>query len=304
MTRDDLLPDTEKSRKLVKMVRDKIDFSYRDLSQRFSDWDIAEEHYRAFRPIDDEDLESLAKNQVQKIIVPIQFATIQVMLTFMMEVFTALKPVLRTRGADPASIRPARIMELLLDYDYRGNRGYFMLHQWFFNTFRYGYGIISNSWGSRQVLKKILSPGPSTTYELDGQKFSVEGADQLINAYFTTFEGNKWEIIDNRTWFRDPRLPLSRFQEGEFCCKRTLIHDNELRKLEDGGIFSNTTKIKTHANQGQVGSPELGTESSSRDKISPTQAFTSDLADAKRRRMHVNEELIVELSPDEYELDD
>src|SRR3990167_3797084 len=119
--REDLLPETEKSRKIVKLIRDRIDFSYRDLSQRFSDWDTAEEHYRAFRPIDDEDLESLAKNQVQKIIVPIQFATIQVMLTFMMEVFTALKPVLRTRGADPASIRPARIMELLLDYDYRGN---------------------------------------------------------------------------------------------------------------------------------------------------------------------------------------
>src|SRR3990167_478984 len=304
MTRDDLLPDTEKSRKLVKMIRDKIDFSYRDLSQRFSDWDTAEEHYRAWRPIDDEDLESLAKNQVQKIIVPIQFATLQVMLTFMMEVFTSLKPVLRTRGTDPASVRPARVMELLLDYDYRGNRGYFMLHQWFLNCFRYGHGIMSNSWGSRQVLKRILKPGPSTKFNLDGQTFNVPGGDELVNDYFTTFEGNKWEIVDNRTWFRDPRVPLSRFQDGEFCGKRNTIHDNELRKLDDAGIFFNTKHIKSTSSLGQTRSPELGFETSSRDKVSPEQALSSDLVNARKNRTHVNEEIIVELIPKDYELDE
>ena len=303
-TRDDLLPETEKSRKLVKMIRDKIDFSYRDLSQRFSDWDTAEEHYRAWRPIDDEDLESLAKNQVQKIIVPIQFATLQVILTFMMEVFTALQPVLRTRGTDPASVRPARIMELLLGYDYRGNRGYFMLHQWFLNCFRYGHGIMSNSWGSRSILKRILKPGPSVKMELDGQTFAVEGAKKFMNDYFTTFEGNKWEIVDNRTWFRDPRVPLSRFQEGEFCGKRNTIHDNELRKLDDSGIFFNTKSIKTDSRLGQTRSPELGMETSSRDKISPEQALTSDMANAKKNKVHVNEEIIVELVPKDYGLDD
>lgn len=290
--------------KVVKMIRDRIDFSYRDLSQRFSDWDTAEEHYRAWRPIDDEDLESLAKNQVQKIIVPIQFATLQVILTFMMEVFTALKPVLRTKGTDPASIRPARVMELFLDYDYRGNRGYFMLHQWFLNCFRYGHGIISNSWGSRQVLKRILKPGPSVKMELDGQTFMVPGADEFMNDYFTTFEGNKWEIVDNRAWFRDPRLPLSRFQEGEFCGKRNTIHDNELRKLEDNGIFFNTKDIKSSQGMGQTRSPDLGFETSSRDKISPEKALSTDLVNAKKNRTHVNEEIIIELVPKDYDLDD
>ena len=99
------------------------------MSLNYPIWDDLEQNYRSYRLTDDEDRESIEKYGVKKIIVPIQFATIQTMLTFMMEVFTALKPVLRTRGADPASTKKARVMELCLDYDYRGNRGYLMFQQ-------------------------------------------------------------------------------------------------------------------------------------------------------------------------------
>src|SRR5262249_40497630 len=114
----EFLPGSPLATRLQKEIRQRIDMSWRQISQNFELWDDVEEHYRAFRVADEEDRESWRKNQVKKIIVPIQFATIQTICTFMMEVFTGLKPVLKTRGADPASVRPARIMELLLDYDY------------------------------------------------------------------------------------------------------------------------------------------------------------------------------------------
>src|SRR5437762_12024460 len=132
---EDLLPGSPKSNRLVKYIRDRFDLSWRTYSQSFPTWDMAEMHYRAFREIDDDDRESLDKNQVRKIVVPIQFATIQTMVTFMMEVFTALPPVLKVKGSDPASVHPANIMEVCLDYDYRGNRGYFLLQQLFLNIF-------------------------------------------------------------------------------------------------------------------------------------------------------------------------
>src|SRR3990172_6779446 len=119
--REDLLPGSAKAQKLVKLIRDHIDMSYRVVSQNYPTWDILERQYRAYRPVDERDRESIDKHNVRhRIIIPIQFATIQTMLTFMMEVFTALKPVLRVRGADPASVRRARVMEVALDYDYRG----------------------------------------------------------------------------------------------------------------------------------------------------------------------------------------
>ena len=147
--REDLLPDSPKAQKITKAIRDRFDLSWRTYSQSFPIWDEAEQHYRAFREIDDDDRDSLDKNQVKKIVVPIQFATIQTMVTFMMEVFTALPPVLKVRGGDPASVHPANIMEICLDYDYRGNRGYFLLQQLFLNIFRYGYCPIENSWGKK-----------------------------------------------------------------------------------------------------------------------------------------------------------
>src|SRR5262245_14804849 len=185
--REDLLPGSTKAEKIRKMIRERIDFSYRHISQNFGAWTRAEEHYRIFRPSDKEDKESLEKYGVQKIIVPIQFATLQTMITFMMEVFTAMKPVLKVEGADPASVHPARIMELLLDYDYRGNRGFFTFYQWFLNWGRYGYGILENTWGTRVVTKQIIRPAKPTKLVLEDEVFEIPGAMELARDYFTVF---------------------------------------------------------------------------------------------------------------------
>src|SRR5262245_24637488 len=218
--REDLKPGTQKGEKIRRLIRENLDLSWRTMSLTYDTWDQLEADYRVYKPIDDEDRDSLYKYGIQKIIVPIQFATIQVCVTFMMEIFTALNPILRVRGADPASVKGARCMELCLDYDYRGNRGYFMLQQWFLTAFKYGFGVLHNSWGSREIIKKILAPGPSSMYEIDDQKFNVPGAVQYKNQYFTVFEGNTWKLIDPRLFFPDPRMPLSRMQEGVFCGHR------------------------------------------------------------------------------------
>lgn len=302
--REDLLPSSPKAMKIIKEIRYRIDMSWRQISQNFNVWDDIEEHYRAFKPVDDEDRDSLLKHGVQKIIVPVQFATIQTMITFMMEVFTGLKPVLKVRGADPASVRPSRVMELLLDYDYRGNRGYLQFFSWFLNAFRYGYGILENTWGKTLVTKRIVRPGPASQMEIEGQTFNVPGANEVTRDYFTTFEGNKWLIVDNRFWFPDPRWPLTRFQEGEFCARRTIVHDNELKKLEDSGIFFNTTRIETYGGVGGVRDTETGGLISNRDRISPEGAFMREYTDARKNRVHIDEMIIIEINPKEWELED
>jgi len=306
--RPDLFHHTPKAQKLRKLIRDCIDLSYRTVSMNFHVWDDIEEHYRAFRPIDEDDIESIRKNNVQKIVVPIQFATMQTMTTFMMEVFTALKPVLRVRGADPTSVHPARIMELLLDYDYRGNRGYFFLQQWFLNAYRYGYAPAENSWETRQVLRKRMGQSkPAGSLMIEGVEYNVPGDMQYVNDWFTTFEGNKWTLIDPRTWFPDPRVPISRFQDGQFCGRRTYIHDNDLRKMEDSSLFFNVGEIPEGGRSTRGGATrdsESGMDDNRRSRINPMQALELELTEARRSRMHVNEQIIIELEPAEYDLSD
>lgn len=302
--RPDLLPDQAKAQKISTVLRNRLEMSYRKVSEHFTVWDRLEEQYRAYRPADEEDRDSLEKNGVQKIIVPIQFATVQTMLTFMMEVFTALKPVLRVRGSDPNTMKRARVMEACLDYDYRGNRGFFMLYQWFFNAFRYGYGIMENSWQVQQVLRKQLRQTQGGIIELEGKPFSVPGVMELTTDYFTTFEGNKWQIIDNRNWFPDPRVTLSRFQEGEYCGKRTRIHDNELKKLEYDGIFFNTTKATTRSGgQGGIREANVPGADNNRSRVQ-MEWFNQEMANAKKAGMSVNEEIYIYLIPKEFELSD
>jgi len=301
--REDFMPTTSKAQKLRKLIRECIDMSSRAISLNFPLWDELEMSYRAWRPIDDDDRESLEKHGVQKIIVPIQFATVQTMLTFMMEVFTALKPVLRVRGAEPSSIRKARVMEVALDYDYRGNRGYFLMQQWFFNAFRYGYGIKKNTWGERTVLRKILTPSDVGMFNIAGfGEMKVPGATKYSYEPFTTFEGNEWKIVDNRSFFPDPRYPLSRFQEGNFCGERDLLHDHDLFELEDQDLFFNTTKIKSTSTYGSTRGSEPGDTSHSRDRYGSRFSLDTVLTEAKKNKMHLNEEIIIKLIPKDYEL--
>lgn len=300
-----MLPGTPKSNRIKKMVRDRVNLSYRVISQNFPFWDTAEEHYRAYRAVDVDDAESFQLHGVTKIVVPIQFATIQTMLTFMMEVFTAMKPVLRVRGADPRSVRPARLMELLLDYDYRGNRGYYKLYNFFLNMFRYGYGVVHNAWGQKQVLRTTTRRTPGMQFQMDGQSFDMPGPTEVFKDYITSFEGNQLSIVDNRSWFYDTRLPIGSFQEGEFCGRRTFITDNDLRKMEDQGLFFNTTKIRSQSIANiRGGDVEGGPEESRRDRISPEVAFAADLTEAKRNHVHINEEIEIELIPKDAELSD
>lgn len=301
--REDLLPNSPKSTKLIKMIREHIDLSYKTVATNYPIWDTVERQFRAYRPSDDDDRESRKKHGVQKIIIPIQFATIQTMLTFMMEVFTALKPVLRVRGADPESVKRARIMEIALDYDYRNNRGYFTLQQWFLNGFRYGYGIVENTWGQKQILKKVITPGPDIQMNLAGQTYNVPGPLTYEDSWFTLFEGNQWRIVDNRSFFYDPRVGISNFQDGSFCGHRAQVHENTLFKLEEQGILFNTTRIdKGSATLGSTRDSELGVTDHERDHLNPTLGFTEELLAAKRARMLVNEQIIIELIPKEYEL--
>jgi hypothetical protein len=297
--KQDFLPQTQKAQKIQKLIRESINSSDRYISRMFPTWDDAELNYRAYRPADEEDRESIQKYGVQKIIVPIQFATAQIITTFLMEVFNALKPTLRVRGADPASVKPAQLMELCLDYDYRGNRGYLMMQQWFLNALRYSYGVMHNQWGKRQSVRRQLIAEPASIIEVEGQEFKIPGPVKYTNDWYTIFEGNTWSVLDNRQWFPDPRVPITRFQDGHFCAHRDYIHDNDLRKMDEDGLYFNTKEIKA---TGSSRDTDMGGSTHRRDRFETNISLHNVLAEAKKNKMHVNEHIFITIIPKDYDL--
>lgn len=299
--RADLLPGTAKAQKIHRIIRENIDLSHNHIAQMFPLWDELEMSYRAWRPTDDQDRESLKMHGVKKIIIPIQFATIQTMLTFLMEIYTALKPVLRVRGTDPSTMKKSRVMEVALDYDYRGNRGYFMLQQWFFNMCRYGYSPMRNTWGTKSVIRQVYTPGPPSLFTAGGQEYRVPGPAQLTRDTFTVFEGNKWEVIDNRNWFPDPRWPLARFQEGVFCAERDMIHDHDLYEMDRADLFFNIDAVKDSGNRASDGTGIFPTDHR-RDRYQSRTSLEVSLTEAKKNRMHLNESIVMRVIPRDLEL--
>jgi hypothetical protein len=298
-----LRPGSDTSNKILKLLRSNFDLSHRHIAQMYPTWDTVEGDFRSYRMADDEDRESEAKNGVRKIIVPIQFATAQIMLTFLMEIFYALPPFHKVAGADPASVKPGRIMELCLDYDHRGNRGYFLINQWFLNALRYGFGVIENTWGEKDIIRKVLSPTPGFQINLGGNKYETKGAPRYQNERIPVFQGNQWRIVDPRLFYPDPRVSLGNFQDGIFCGHRNTIHDMEIADLEDQGIFFNTSYIK-RGSTGFGRSGEGGIEGHNRDRWRNHPYFETALTTAQKDGTHVHEQMIARIIPRDFELDD
>lgn len=297
-----LRPGSAESAKILNMLRSNFDLSYRHMSVNYDPWDELEGSYRAYRLQDDEDIESEQKYGVRKIAVPIQFATLQIVLTFFMEIFTAVPPRMKVKGSDPASIKPAQVMELCLDYDYRGNRGYFTWMQFFLNILRYGIGVAENTWGEKFILRKQLIPAQFSRFTIEGNTYNVPGGQVYENAPFKTFEGNTWKIIDPRLFFPDPRKSLANFQQGIFAGHRFTIHDLELEEEEDSGLFFNVDYVKrgTVSNLGRGG--EGGAADHNRDRWRGSPYLETAISDAKRDGTHIGEQQIVKIIPRDYKL--
>ena len=60
----------------------------------------------------------------------------------------------------------------------------------------------------------------------------------------TAFEGNRITNISPYRFFPDVRLPLTRFQEGEFCASEDLYSVSQLKQWEQEGLVAGIDHIK------------------------------------------------------------
>jgi hypothetical protein len=194
--------------------------------QNFKRWDARQKVYDGERDTDIRDRKAQADNEPAKVFLPLTTSQVNTFIATCMLMlrqrpnFFELNP----QGSEDFQLREPS--EMLLERDLKENQFSVKLYQFFLDLSRFGIGVFKHQW-VRETLR-ILAP---TSVEVAGEQ--IPGPAQYKE--IPSFVGNRIDCISPYKFFPDVRMPMTRFQEGEFCASEDEFTKTRLMKMQKEG---------------------------------------------------------------------
>lgn len=219
---------------LFEHVKGLVAMSRESMSQYYSDWDKADATYRGERAPDLQDKKAESRGQPGKMVMPLSFAQVQTFVSFVFLLFTQNRTVfeMTPTGSEDFKTRPDA--ELLMERDSKRNAFTLRLYQWLLDVARFGMGVLEVSWTEEYYRTVQVVEGEAGTF----LGMEVSGGVSELEQKILQFEGNRITNISPYRFFPDTRLPLSRFQEGEFCATEDEYSYIQLKRMEADGLVA------------------------------------------------------------------
>lgn len=205
-----------------------INISRKEMGKFYSAWDYHDQVFRSKRVMDKEDRSANAKGQPGKLIVPLGFAQIMTFVSFCVMTCTQNKRFFELEHEGNKDVELKEPLELILERDCRRNQWTAFLTQFFLDTARFWVGCAEVCYKEEYRNIRIAQDEESTG------AFGVK--TKTTTTAFTkipVFVGNKVYPVSPYRFFPDTRLPLTRFQEGEFCGSEDMFSMSALRSDAD-----------------------------------------------------------------------
>lgn len=233
-----LKPGSELHQKLLGMVTEFANESHREMQPRYDSWSAIDKSLTAF--VSPDDLTAVKKDKTKDIpvVVPITYATLETLLTYMTAVFLT-DTIFRYKGIGPEDAVGAALLEHVVNVHCVKTKVGLALHTMWRDNFAYGRGTVAPTW--------YIKEGRRTTFVEDEGMFDnllkwipfpgkkKKGERRIL------FEGNKLENIDPYCYLPDPNVAACDIQSGEFV--GWMVRKNRLTLLaeeetSDGDIFN------------------------------------------------------------------
>lgn len=210
---------------LLKLSRDKM-------NQRYTLWDKADEVYRGLLRPDVQDRKAEERGEPIKMIVPLTYSQIQTFLAFCFAMYYQKEYFFELVPMGEEDYIPAKVAQAVLERDLAHNNFDGVLYQFLLDVSRFGLGIVKSGWAreTQQVLSQYDVEEKRLFGFLPSTKRTVT---ELVLK--TKYLGNKITSVSPYRFFPDPRLPVSRFQEGEFCASEDEFSWHTLKRMESSG---------------------------------------------------------------------
>lgn len=251
-------PESPLHKKLVSMLQTRIALARRGQQLQHQKWQDAEETTLAYIKPSEADAVRTNRRDLSgvptytTIQVPYSYALLMSAHTYWTSVFFSRSPVHQFTGRHGEGEQQIQAMEALIGYQYEVGQFVVPYYIWLYDTGKYGIGVIGSYWE-----KKILNFGQLV--EMQDPNTGQMGVYQVTQE-IPGYEGNCVYNVSPWDFFPDPRVPVKRFQSGEFLGIRKRLGWNQILERQRAGYFINIDKIAGHVadRTGSVGGSSEG----------------------------------------------
>lgn len=227
-----------------------VTLSRNSMKEYYDKWDSADRVYRGERFKDDEDRKACKQGAPEKIVVPLTYAQVQTFVAFSMNLLQQRELFYELEGTGEEDHRAAKLAEALLQQNLTYNNWSQLLYQFFLDIGRFSIGVVKHSWVKQtEVVWKEELEQPSMLDQsraLMGRMFSIvppEPKTVQVRSVQTKYIGNELKAISPYRFYPDPRLPLTDFQNGEFCASEDEVTHTMLKRAQKDGLYAGVEHI-------------------------------------------------------------
>lgn len=235
---DRLVPSSETHGRVLRYLLDRLDSSENEMKRFYDRWQVNEMSTTAFISLPDYEqrLKEMNKQhappEITSITIPFSYAIMNTMVTFMLQTFFGRKPHFQVAVHANEAAEPARMMELLLQYQSDRNRLLRIFHRWMWDGQIYGVGAVRCNWEIEKGLRTVRTKQPTVQFGMQ----SMGGGFRSRKEERTIYSGNMIESIDPYMFFPDPRVPMSEVnRKGEFVFWRVFEGRHKLMQMQAAG---------------------------------------------------------------------
>ena len=218
---------------LLQRCKDYLKLSRVEMVKHYPDWDHYDMVYRGERPSDDADVKARERKEPMKMVVPLTYQQVQTFVSFCYGVYNQRDYFYELMGAAPQDETAAKVGMAVLERDLNYNRFKSeKLTQFLTDIGRFGIGVLKHSWIHETVPMVQQVPDPNFVTNPALPPVAPPMITQVTDS--TKFLGNKIIAVNPYRFFPDPRIPITRFREGEFCADEIEYGRGDLEAMEKG----------------------------------------------------------------------
>lgn len=272
------------------------------LDLRTAKWSDNEDAVKAYVKESDNDV--LRKDarkdgmpQYTTVNIPYSYATMLTIHTYLTSVLLSRSPILQFAGRHGEAQQSEQCVEALIDYQVQTGGAIPPLYIWLLDALRYGHGIVGSYWDKEEI--------PMTVKEKVQPSFLGmpigSAQERMVTTLTTGYIGNRSYNVRPHDFMSDPRVPLWRFQEGEFCIRFDSISWNRVAERFASGAYFNADHLDASSDSHASFDRDMG---SPRTLLPDSVLLDTRLeaADGKRPGRIKIHEFYFELIPSEWNL--
>lgn len=248
--------DSPLHKKLKQRLMSRLQLAQRKHTEQHDRWRKDEELTLAYLPESEVDAKrrtarDLGEPKYTTIQIPYTYALLMSAHTYWTSVFFARTPIHQYQGRHGETEQQTQALEALISYQVDVGAMLGPYYIWLYDAGKYGAGILGHYWDRQFIEYGQLVEMPDPTTGATG----VYQATQRVEGY----QGNRVYNVSPYDFLPDPRVPLGRFQEGEFCASRCRLGWHKIMERKEQGYYVNLEFLKENiTDKGQTdGSSQL-----------------------------------------------